>query len=42
MKLMTMNIIDFICFARKFIGGKIIKCFGSLLIISSKIVYYVF
>jgi hypothetical protein len=42
MKSMAMNIVDFICFAKKFIGGKIFKYFGYLLIVSLKIVYYVF
>jgi hypothetical protein len=41
-KSMIMNIVDFICFAWKFIWRKIFKLFGPLLIVNSKIVNYVF
>jgi hypothetical protein len=39
MKSMIMNIVDFICFVRKFIWRKISKKIRSMLIISSKIVH---
>jgi hypothetical protein len=41
-KSMIMNIVDFICFAWKFIQRKIFNFFGSLLIVNLKIINYVF